>query len=51
MNEVSEAGVKGIALQLDAGKFMAFDPYVESVAAALKEMGAERFNRVNNAGT
>jgi NAD(P)-dependent dehydrogenase (short-subunit alcohol dehydrogenase family) len=50
--EVSETGAKAIALQLDAGKISTFDPFVKSVAAALAEMGAARFDYlVNNAGT
>lgn len=49
---VSETGAKAIALQLDAGKISAFDPFVESVRKALAELGAERFDYlVNNAGT
>jgi NAD(P)-dependent dehydrogenase (short-subunit alcohol dehydrogenase family) len=52
VHEVSEAGTVAIALQLDAGKLTTFDPFVQSVAAALREMGAERFDYlVNNAGT
>jgi NAD(P)-dependent dehydrogenase (short-subunit alcohol dehydrogenase family) len=52
ITEVTATGAKAIALQLDAGKISTFDPFVESVAAALAEMGAERFNYlVNNAGT
>ena len=52
VNEVNEAGAKAIALQLDAGKITTFDAFVQSVAAALREMGAERFDYlVNNAGT
>ena len=52
VSEVSETGAKAIALQLDAGKITTFDPFVQSVAAALKEMEAERFDYlVNNAGT
>ncbi len=52
VNEVREAGAKAIALQLDAGKINTFDSFVQSVATALTEMGAERFDYlVNNAGT
>ena len=52
IHEVSETGAKAIALQLDAGKITSFDPFVQNVAAALREMGAERFDYlVNNAGT
>jgi NAD(P)-dependent dehydrogenase (short-subunit alcohol dehydrogenase family) len=52
ITEVTATGAKAIALQLDTGKISTFDPFVESVAAALAEMGAERFNYlVNNAGT
>ncbi len=50
--EVRETGAKAIALQLDAGKISTFDPFVKSVAAALGELEAERFDYlVNNAGT
>jgi NAD(P)-dependent dehydrogenase (short-subunit alcohol dehydrogenase family) len=50
--EVTETGAKAIALQLDAGKISTFDSFVKSVAAALAEMGAARFDfLVNNAGT
>ena len=52
VKQVSEAGAKAFALQFDAGKITTFDPFVKSVAAALKEWGAERFDYlVNNAGT
>lgn len=52
VTEVSETGAKAVALQLDAGKISTFDPFVKSVAAALAEIGAERFDYlVNNAGT
>ena len=52
ITEVSETGAKAIALQLDAGKIRTFDAFVQSVAASLVEMGAERFDYlVNNAGT
>ncbi len=52
VNEVSDAGAKAIALQLDAGQISTFDRFVQSVAAALKELEAERFDYlVNNAGT
>ena len=47
----SEAGARAIALQLDAGKFSALDPFVDEVSKTLKELGAERFDfLVNNAG-
>jgi NAD(P)-dependent dehydrogenase (short-subunit alcohol dehydrogenase family) len=47
----SEAGAKAIALQLDAGKVSAFDPFVQRVHEALADLGAERFDYlVNNAG-
>ena len=50
--EVSEAGSKAIALQLNAGNVSAFDPFVKNVSKALAELGAERFDYlVNNAGT
>lgn len=46
-----QAGVKAIALKLDTGNTRSFDSFVEQVQAALKEMGAERFDYlVNNAG-
>ncbi len=52
VNEVSDAGARAIALQLDAGQISTFDPFVQSVAAALKKLEAERFDYlVNNAGT
>ena len=52
ITEVSETGAKAVALQLDAGKIRTFDAFVQSVAASLLEMGAERFDYlVNNAGT
>jgi len=52
ITEVIETGAKAIALQLDAGKISTFDSFVKSIAAALAEMGAERFDYlVNNAGT
>jgi NAD(P)-dependent dehydrogenase (short-subunit alcohol dehydrogenase family) len=52
ITEVTETGAKAIALQLDAGKISTFDPFMKSVAAALAEMGAKRFDYlVNNAGT
>ena len=52
IHEVAESGAKAIALQLNAGKISTFDTFVKSVAAALAELGAERFDYlVNNAGT
>ena len=49
---VGEAGVKAVALQLDTGDLRALDPFVDSVRAALAELGGERFHYlVNNAGT
>jgi NAD(P)-dependent dehydrogenase (short-subunit alcohol dehydrogenase family) len=52
ITEVIETGARAIALQLDAGKISTFDSFVKSIAAALAEMGAERFDYlVNNAGT
>ena len=52
VKEVRETGAKAIALQLDAGKISTFDAFVQSVAAALAGLGAERFDYlVNNAGT
>lgn len=48
---VRETGCKAIALQLDTGHVSAFDPFVQSVGRALKELKAERFDYlVNNAG-
>ena len=48
---VSETGAKAVALQLDAGKVGAFDPFVENVSKALASLGAERFDYlVNMAG-
>lgn len=50
--EVRETGAKAIALQLDAGRVSTFEAFAQSVAAALAELGAERFDGlVNNAGT
>ncbi len=50
--EVSEAGSKAVALQLDAGNVSTFDAFVSAVQKALGEMGAEHFDfLVNNAGT
>lgn len=47
----TQAGVKAIALKLDTGNSRSFDSFVAQVQAALKEMGAERFDYlVNNAG-
>lgn len=47
----TQAGVKAIALELDTGNSGSFDSFVVQVQAALKEMGAERFDYlVNNAG-
>src|SRR5271167_1365446 len=49
---VREAGRKSIALQLDASKLAALDPFVQSVRQALADLGAARFDYlVNNAGT
>lgn len=49
---VNETGARAVALQLDASKISAFDPFIESVQKALTELGAERFDYlVNNAGT
>jgi NAD(P)-dependent dehydrogenase (short-subunit alcohol dehydrogenase family) len=47
-----EAGIKAIALPLDAGNVSTFDAFVKEVRKALGEMEAERFDYlVNNAGT
>ena len=49
--EVSETGAKAVALQLDAGGISTFHDFVQSVATALEQLGAERFDfLVNNAG-
>jgi NAD(P)-dependent dehydrogenase (short-subunit alcohol dehydrogenase family) len=49
---VSEAGAKAVALQLDTGKIRTFDDLVGKVRAALRCLGAERFDYlINNAGT
>ena len=49
---VSEAGAKAVALQLDTGKIRTFDDLVGKVRAALRRLGAERFDYlINNAGT
>ena len=49
---VGEAGAKAVALQLDTGDIRAFDPFVDSVRAALAGLDGERFDYlVNNAGT
>ena len=48
---VHEMGRKAVYLQLDTGNIGSFDPFAESVAKALVELGAERFDYlVNNAG-
>lgn len=48
----SEAGSRAIALPLDTGDVATFDAFTQSVAQALRELGAERFDYlVNNAGT
>ncbi|CAM4052530.1 NAD(P)-dependent dehydrogenase, short-chain alcohol dehydrogenase family [Pedobacter westerhofensis] len=47
-----QEGVQAIALKLDTSDITLFEPFAEEVKAALKEMGAERFDYlVNNAGT
>ncbi|RKP44449.1 SDR family NAD(P)-dependent oxidoreductase [Pararobbsia silviterrae] len=47
-----EAGAPATALELDVGASHTFDAFVENVQAALKALGAERFDYlVNNAGT
>ncbi|MGI8508597.1 MAG: SDR family NAD(P)-dependent oxidoreductase [Gemmatimonadaceae bacterium] len=52
VDEVRAAGQKAIALQLDTGSVGNFGPFVDNVRAALKELGAQRFDYlVNNAGT
>jgi NAD(P)-dependent dehydrogenase (short-subunit alcohol dehydrogenase family) len=48
---VAEAGRKAVALQLDTGSVITFDPFVRSVRQALEEMKAGHFDYlVNNAG-
>ncbi len=48
---VEASGCKSIALQLDTGKTRTFDAFVDDVRAALRALGAERFDYlVNNAG-
>src|SRR5215472_9989655 len=48
---VAETGRRAIALQLDTGSVISFDPFVQRVRGALAELGAERFDYlVNNAG-
>ncbi|MGA8327254.1 MAG: SDR family oxidoreductase [Candidatus Cybelea sp.] len=48
---VHEAGARTIALQLDTGDLRAFDGFVENVRNALAQLGAERFDYLdNNAG-
>ncbi len=45
------AGAEAIALQLDAGNIASFDAFVDSVRAALSQLGATHFDfLVNNAG-
>lgn len=52
VSQVREMGRNATALQLDTGKVSTFDAFVSSVANALKELGADRFDYlVNNAGT
>ena len=52
VSEVSQAGSKAIALQLDTGNVSSFDPFVKEVSKALEQLGADRFDYlVNNAGT
>ncbi|HEY3798170.1 MAG TPA: SDR family oxidoreductase [Caulobacteraceae bacterium] len=49
---VAEAGAPGAALQLDVADASSFAAFAEQVGAALKGLGAERFDfLVNNAGT
>ena len=48
----AEAGARGTAIQLDAGKIETFDGFVAQVRDALGEFKAQRFDYlVNNAGT
>jgi NAD(P)-dependent dehydrogenase (short-subunit alcohol dehydrogenase family) len=50
--QVQAAGARAIALKLDARDVRSFDDFVTQVRAALRELGAERFDYlVNNAGT
>lgn len=52
VGQVTQAGGKAIALQLDAAEVSAFGGFVERVRDALHRLGAERFDYlVNNAGT
>ena len=52
VSEVSKAGAKAVALQLNTGSVSTFDAFVQSVRGALTTLGAERFDYlVNNAGT
>ncbi|HEY4439216.1 MAG TPA: SDR family oxidoreductase [Candidatus Elarobacter sp.] len=49
---VAESGASARYLRLDTGAVATFDAFVEQVRAALRELGAERFDYlVNNAGT
>jgi NAD(P)-dependent dehydrogenase (short-subunit alcohol dehydrogenase family) len=49
--QVREMGRKAVVLQLDTGNVNSFDTFVQSTRAALKGLGAERFDfLVNNAG-
>jgi NAD(P)-dependent dehydrogenase (short-subunit alcohol dehydrogenase family) len=51
VNLAAEAGRRAIALQLDTGNALGFDPFVQRVRQALAELGAGRFDYlVNNAG-
>jgi NAD(P)-dependent dehydrogenase (short-subunit alcohol dehydrogenase family) len=50
--EVTEAGSRAIALQLDTGEASTFDAFVPKIRTTLAELGATRFDYlVNNAGT
>jgi NAD(P)-dependent dehydrogenase (short-subunit alcohol dehydrogenase family) len=52
VGQVTQAGGKAIALQLDTANVSAFGGFVERVRDALHRLGAERFDYlVNNAGT
>jgi NAD(P)-dependent dehydrogenase (short-subunit alcohol dehydrogenase family) len=52
VGQVTQAGGKAIALQLDTADVSTFDGFVERVRDALHRLGAERFDYlVNNAGT
>jgi NAD(P)-dependent dehydrogenase (short-subunit alcohol dehydrogenase family) len=52
VSQVSEAGRKASALQLDTGNIRTFDAFAQNVRTALGQFKADRFDYlVNNAGT